>query len=278
MLGAAGAIVLRLVMILFANALLDVPLVKLAGAWMLTVIALNVQAHRRDDGDAGLRSGAASDLTSAAVVIMFADAAMSFDNVVALAALARGDIWLLTLGVALSIPILAYGALILTEITRWAPEIMTVGAAFLGWIAGGMATSDPLVAGWIQANAPALAVFAPALLALFVVAAGTGLGRATPQPAFASTAGPLRSIAPVRRPPTFARSASAPVRNSEPRLPIASATDSPEDAVPAFSSDRTATIAGGVWTEERLVVAGFVLLAFLAGLIIFVASFFDSLT
>ena len=42
-LGAGGAIVLRLVMILFANALLGVPLVKLAGAWMLIVIALNVR-------------------------------------------------------------------------------------------------------------------------------------------------------------------------------------------------------------------------------------------
>ena len=103
---------------------------------------------------------------------MLADATMSLDNVVALAAIAGGNFWLLALGVLISIPIIAYGALILSAIIRRAPEIIAVGAAFLGWIAGAMAVSDPLVAGWVQADAPALGVLAPALVALFVLVGG----------------------------------------------------------------------------------------------------------
>ena len=102
-------------MILFANALLGVPLVKLVGAWTLIVIALNVhRPGRGDEPPVAEGAGAASDFLSAAAVIMFADAAMSLDNVVALAAIAGGNFWLLAIGVLLSIPILVYGAFILT--------------------------------------------------------------------------------------------------------------------------------------------------------------------
>src|SRR5271166_6884975 len=74
--GAIGAIALRLVMILFANALLGIPLVKLVGAWMLIVIALNVRRHDRAAEGSG-QPADASDFMSAAAVIMLADAAMS---------------------------------------------------------------------------------------------------------------------------------------------------------------------------------------------------------
>ena len=116
MLGAVGAVALRLGMLAFANALLDVPLVKLIAAWTLIVIALNVRAREADDehfvasGNAG-----AGDLLAAAATIALADAAMSLDNVVALAAIAKGNSWLLALGVLLSIPIIVYGSLILTR-------------------------------------------------------------------------------------------------------------------------------------------------------------------
>jgi len=175
LLGAAGAIGLRLVMILFANALLRVPFVKLIGAWTLVVIALNVQA-REGEGeiDADASAAGAGDLLSAAAVIMFADAAMSLDNVVALAVIAAGNFWLLAAGVLLSVPILAYGGLILTQIIRLAPGILTIGVVVLGWIAGEMAVSDPLLSGWIETNAPALAALAPPLVAVFALVAGRG--------------------------------------------------------------------------------------------------------
>ncbi len=286
--GAAGAIMLRLAMLLFANALLGVPLVKLVGAWMLLVIALNV----RTQGDAlaneaaGGRAGA-QDFVSAAVVIMFADAAMSLDNVVALAAIAGGNVWLLTLGVLISIPILVYGAVILTKIMRHAPEIFVVGAAFLGWIAGAMAVTDPLVAGWIDANAPALGVFAPALGAFFVLAAGRGVAR--PALSTPPAAPPLALILPEEieqalaaagpardRPPPVAPPPRVAARVAPPTPPVAPSPVG--DAMPGFASEAPAAGDRSALNEERLVIAGFILLAVLAGLIIFIAAFYDSLT
>jgi len=280
LLGAIGAIVLRLVMILFANALLGVPLVKLFGAWMLVVIALNVRAQRADDGGVFSGAGTAGDFVSAAAVIMLADATMSLDNVVALAAIAGGNFWLLALGVLFSIPIIAYGALILTAIIRRAPEIIAIGAAFLGWIAGAMAVSDPLVAGWVQADAPALAVFAPALVALFVLSAGVRPNAKDPA-ASQNASAVARASAPSPRLGFVAIPRTA--RRSTPpnREPCSSTLPKPaavaEDRPPAFAATGPAASAHG-WTEERVVVAGFVLLALIAGLIIFFASFFDSLT
>ena len=179
-LGAVGAIALRLGMLAFANALLAVPLVKLIAAWTLVVIALNVRARKAGD-ERPAAAGAAGDFITAAAVIMLADAAMSLDNVVALAAIAGGSFWLLALGVVLSIPIIAFGSLILSGIIRRAPAILTLGAVVLGWIAGAMAVSDPLVADWFQTNAPGLAVFAPALGAAFVWLAGEGAERRSPR-------------------------------------------------------------------------------------------------
>jgi len=274
LLGAIGAIALRLVMILFANALLGVPLVKLVGAWMLVVIALNVRSHGGDDGRAFRSAGFAADLVSAAAIIMLADATMSLDNVVALAAIAGGDFWLMALGVLISIPIIAYGAVILTTLIGRAPEIITVGAAFLGWIAGGMAVSDPLVAGWIQANAPALAVFAPAFVALFVLAAGVRTDANETRPAVL----PRAAAAPPRRPSVAIPRSSA--RPPDPGLDSAAIpqTSAALEEGPPFFAVEGAAVPARRWTEERVVVAGFVLLAFLAGIIIFIASLFDSLT
>jgi YjbE family integral membrane protein len=285
LLGAVGAIVLRLVMILFANAMLGVPLVKLVGAWMLVVIALNVKAQNGDDDGRTFRSaGSAGDFVSAAAVIMLADAAMSLDNVVALAAIAGGSFWLLAIGVLISIPIVAYGALILTALIRRAPEIITVGVAFLGWIAGAMAVSDPLVAGWVQANAPALAIFAPALVALFVLSTG---GRTIPKQArpagieAKASAARARTRAPSPQRHSVAIPRTAPQSTPPDRELPSPAVPQPatplEDPPPVFAMNGPTASARG-WTEERLVVAGFVLLALIAGLIIFFASFFDSLT
>jgi YjbE family integral membrane protein len=278
--GAIGAIALRLVMILFANALLGVPLVKLVGAWMLVVIAVNVTAHKEDDDIRAFRgAGTAADFLSAAAVIMLADATMSLDNVVALAAIAGSNLWLLAIGVLISIPIVAYGALILTALIRRAPEIITVGAAFLGWIAGAMGVSDPLVASWVQVDAPALAIFAPALVALFVLSAG---GRTIPKqahPAIGAARARTRAPSPQRHSVAIPRKApqSTPPDRELASLTAPQRTPPLEDRAPVFATSGPAVSAGG-WTEERVVVAGFVLLAVLAGLIIFIASFFDSLT
>ena len=167
--GAGGAILLRLALTIVATSLLSVPFVKIVGAAMLILIALNVTGqHAAPEHAEPPASPARNGLLSAAAVIIFADSAMSLDNVVALAAIARGNFWLLAAGVALSIPVLAYGGMILTAVLRNAPGLIALGAALLGWIGGGMAISDPLVARWAETNAPALVTIMPVLAAAFV--------------------------------------------------------------------------------------------------------------
>jgi YjbE family integral membrane protein len=274
-LGALGAIALRLGMLVFANALLHVPLVKLVAAWTLIVIALNVRARKTGDDRLAPTGGgaAAGDFVTAAAVIMLADAAMSLDNVVALAAIAGGSFWLLALGVILSIPIIAYGSLILSGIIRRAPAILTLGAVVLGWIAGEMAVSDPLLANWVEANAPALAVFAPAFAAAFVWLAGQGAERRSPRRAlrpalalWAASPAPLAVETSPLSPDLESIRDPAPQRAPREALEPVAATKPTSDRTPRR------------WSEERAVVVGFVILAALAGLIIFVASFLDSLT
>jgi YjbE family integral membrane protein len=275
MLGAVGAIALRLCMLAFANALLEVPLVKLIAAWTLIVIALNVRARRGgDDRLATAGAVGTGDFVTAAAVIMLADAAMSLDNVVALAAIAGGSFWLLALGVALSIPIIAFGSIILSGIIHRAPAILTLGAVVLGWIAGAMAVSDPLVAGLVQANAPALAVFAPALGAAFVWFAGQGAERRSPR----RTIEPAR-VAWAAPPPRLAVVSSPPVAADLEAIDEPGPKRAPREALrPVVATEPHLTLASGGWGEERAVVVGFVILAALAGIIIFVASFLDSLT
>ena len=166
--GVAGAIVFRLVMTVLATSLLAIPLVKIVAALALTAIAMNISGGGLDAPAPMRRRGAPSDLWSAAAVIVVADAAMSIDNVVALAAIARGNFWLLAIGVALSLPILGYGGMLLHKLLSRAPGLVAFGAALLGWIAGDMAISDPSVATWANANAPGLVAIAPALRAALV--------------------------------------------------------------------------------------------------------------
>ncbi len=150
-----------------------------------------------------------------------------------------------------------------------------------------MAVTDPLVAGWVDANAPALGVFAPALGALFVLAVGKGVPRAAQSASFATAAAALalpRGIAQPLADVPRVRDQPSPV-SSPPRVAARAAAPSPpispapiDDATPGFASEAPAAGARAGLNEERLVIAGFILLAVLAGLIIFIAAFYDSLT
>ena len=203
-----------------ATWLLSVPFLQIAGALALILIAMNLS---QDDAlGSGPRS--TSDLWSAAAVIVVADAAMGLDNVVALAAIARGNFWLLAIGIAFSVPILAYGGLALSQWLARTPALVALGAALLGWIAGGMALADPVIAPWADANAPGLVAIAPLLGAAFVYLNGRMGSRAAPADATPrmppQAATPTRSTRPAptpasRRSPTARPSpcpASSPLR------------------------------------------------------------------
>jgi predicted tellurium resistance membrane protein TerC len=106
----------------------------------------------------------------AILLVVIADGVMSLDNTVALAAVANGDILYLVLGLALSVPTVVFGSWLLSELLGRTPFLGRVAMAVLGWVAGNMIVSDPLIANWILLNAPALSVGIPIASVVFVLA------------------------------------------------------------------------------------------------------------
>lgn len=142
-LGVAGAVILR---ILFASAiawLIGIPFLKLIGGVALIYIATKLLAEA-DEGEPVTRM--ASTLWGAVGLIVAADATMSLDNVVAIAAASRGHAVLFVFGLLLSMPLMIVGASLISAMMRRFPLVIVAGGALLGWIAGGMVATDPYVA------------------------------------------------------------------------------------------------------------------------------------
>ena len=174
LLGSFGAIFLRVVLTYFAVLLLDLPYLKMVGAVLLAWIGIQMLAP--DNGEEEI--AASTQLWAAIRTIIIADFVMSLDNVLGVAAAAKGHVGLLVVGLAISIPIIIYGStLVLRLMTRW-PIIVTIGGGVLGWVAGEMAVTDPSVRDWVAANAW-LREMAPALGAGIVVLAGKAHEAAT---------------------------------------------------------------------------------------------------
>jgi YjbE family integral membrane protein len=170
--GAGAAVAMRIVLTIIAVELLRWPWLKLIGAVLLLWIAVKLLLPEHEGGE-GVDSS--DNLLSAIKTILIADLVMSLDNVIAVAAAAKGSLTLLVLGLAISIPLVIFGATMLMKVMdRW-PIIITIGAALLGWVAGDMAAADPVVKDWVDANAAWLHWAAPAAGAVFVVAAGKWL-------------------------------------------------------------------------------------------------------
>lgn len=167
--GSGAAVVMRIVLTIVAVELLRLPYLKLVGAGLLLWIALQLLLPE-DEGE-GEAQGS-SNLAAAIKTILIADLVMSLDNVIGVAAAAKGNVTLLIIGLAISIPLVIFASTVLLNLmTRW-PIIITLGAALLGWVAGEMAITDPAVKAWIDANAAWLHIVAPAAGALGVVLVG----------------------------------------------------------------------------------------------------------
>lgn len=169
LLGTGFAILLRVLLTTVVGFLLQVPLLKLLGAALLISIAIKLLLGD-DDGDALPGSAADSrQLWSAVSVVVMADLVLSLDNVVALAAAAQGSVLYLILGLLFSVPLLMYGSLFIARLLGEVPLLIPLGAALLGWVAGQIAVTDPLLADWITTQAPALQVVVPLLCVVFVL-------------------------------------------------------------------------------------------------------------
>ena len=170
--GAGAAVVLRIILTVVAVELLRLPWLRLIGGILLFWIAVKLLVPE-DGGDDGVESS--DNLWAAIKTILIADLVMSLDNVIAVAAVAKDSFVLLILGLTISIPLVIFGATMLMKVMgRW-PIIVSIGAALIGYVAGEMLVTDPVVKDWVDANAAWLHWAAPAAGAVFVVAAGKWL-------------------------------------------------------------------------------------------------------
>ena len=165
--GTGGAVGLRLAFIAVATWLLALPFVQLAGGLLLIWIAAKL-VLMGDGADHKVRHG--TSLREAIWIVMLADAAMSLDNVLAVAAAAHGDFVLVAFGIALSLPLVVWGSGILARLmNRW-PAIIWLGGGVLGWVAGEMIVRE-VVQRWLG-EANGWSHVAPAIPALVIAALG----------------------------------------------------------------------------------------------------------
>src|SRR2546425_8073197 len=142
--GAGAAIILRILLTLFAVALLTLPWLKLIGSLLLFWIGVKLLIPEDDDAEIE----ASEHLITAIKTILIADLVMSLDNVIAVAAAAGGSVVLLILGLAISIPLVVFGATLLIKLMERFPVIITGGAGLIGWVAGEMLVADLALKGW----------------------------------------------------------------------------------------------------------------------------------
>jgi YjbE family integral membrane protein len=152
--GAAAAILMRVVLALFAIELLQLPYLKLVGAALLVWIGVKLMSHGEEDAE---NVGEVNGLWAAVRTILLADLAMSLDNVVAIAAAASAAAApmrpvLLLIGLGLSIPLIVFGSTLLLKLMQRFPAIITLGAALLGFVAGELAVTDAALANWFDVN------------------------------------------------------------------------------------------------------------------------------
>jgi len=149
--GAAGAIVLRIVLTIFAVSLLTLPWLKIIGAVLLLWIGVKLIAD--ESGEGGHEIQATDQLYAAVRTVIIADLVMSLDNVIGVAAAAKGSLTLLIFGLVLSIPLVIVGSQLIMKAIERFPILIVAGGGLLGYVAGEMAVTDTAVADWINANA-----------------------------------------------------------------------------------------------------------------------------
>ncbi len=157
-LGAAAAVVLRIILTFFAIQLLTLPWLKLVGGVLLIWIGVKLIA----DDSGGEHEVKASDKLLAAVwTITVADLVMSIDNVLGVAAAAKGSLLLLIFGLVLSVPIVIGGSQIIMKLIERFPLLVIAGGGLLGYVAAEMMITDPVIVdrvnaqgAWVQWAAP----------------------------------------------------------------------------------------------------------------------------
>ncbi len=175
--GSAAAVVMRILLCLIITTVLRVPYLKVGGGMMLLYIGVKLVLPEREADGSGV--AATSHVWSAIRTILIADAVMSLDNVVAIAAAAHGSTILIALGLIISIPLIVFGSQIVLRILNRMPILVVLGAGLLGWIAGELIVSDSAIHRFLPHDEHATAAVAKPALALLVMILGTVLARRT---------------------------------------------------------------------------------------------------
>ena len=175
--GSGAAIVMRIVLTMFAVVLLQLAWLKLVGAALLLWIGVQLLADE-NDGEGGAKTH--TSMFGAIKTILIADLVMSLDNVIAVAAAAKGDWLLVIIGLAISIPLIIYASTILIKVMEKYPVVITIGAALIGWVAGEMAWDEQVIRPFTSQYPNWFEYLAAAAGALLVVGMGKYLsGRNT---------------------------------------------------------------------------------------------------
>ncbi len=166
LIGAAGAVLVRIVLTVIAAEILTVPLLQAAGGLILIPIAVKLLLPKRDEirekhTDGGIRS--------AVQTIIIADVVMSLDNILAVAGAAHGSFILVIFGLAVSIPIVIGGSTLLSRLMSRFPWLVTLGAAILGYTAGSMIIADRIVGTYLTSLLPAASWLVPLLVIVLVL-------------------------------------------------------------------------------------------------------------
>ena len=143
--GSGAAVVMRIILTIFAVALLTLPWLKIVGSLLLFWIGIKLLVPEEDEADIS----ASDNMIAAIKTILIADLVMSIDNVIAVAAAAQGSLTLLILGLAISIPLVIFGSTLLLHLMERWPVIITIGGGLLGFVAGEMLVTDPALKGWL---------------------------------------------------------------------------------------------------------------------------------
>ena len=145
-LGALGGVFLRVLFTLIFVELMEIPLLKALGSILLLIVAVKLLIDETEPSDVTAKP----NLWGAVISIITADAVMSLDNVIAIAAAARGSAHLIIFGLVLSVPIVMFGAGFLLKALERLPLLVWAGAGLLGWVSGEMMASDPVVRAYMQ--------------------------------------------------------------------------------------------------------------------------------
>jgi YjbE family integral membrane protein len=188
--GTAGAIVLRVILIFFALALLEISFLKLIGAALLIWIGVKLLMPQDEGEHANIK--ASDKLWAAVKTIIVADFVMSLDNVIAIAGAAEGaseshQMGLVVFGLLFSIPLIVWGSQLVIKLMDRFPVVITIGGMLLGWIAGTMALGDPALAPYIDPS-DMVKYAAGVAGALLVLAAGKVAARRKQQSVAVKTA------------------------------------------------------------------------------------------